>query len=394
MEKLFLLGMSCVGLSLTPAASAQSLADQKLEAEITKLKVDTEKARLETDNALFSVIRSASGGSATVAGGEKTADGLLVSNAARTGSSANIVALLAKIGVSAGADIRPIVIWGSTPPSVAQWLLFKQERDRTDKQLTDALRAWADTKNTKMAFVPAAAAIATLVATVIPLFKTDTTIGGGAVSFDDSDARASLAAALLQAGYGVFPSLTVTDGTALADTLLAPIADKREATRRAYEDEYIVFYEGKLKEGGKSDTIRLAAAKLKAALDAYKALRDQLQSDTGGIVMASVIDRQRQLHVSPEKHPIIYLLNVDAAYTSTTKKGLLTGIGGKVPAFASVSTIVDYAMVSPQGEQRGTTTCTIRNRPIKELLFLEPADYAIKGSTLCDNFRPDGTSKL
>lgn len=385
--------VACTIGNMVPEAFGQSLADQKLEAEIIKLKVDTQKARLETDNAMFSVIRGASGGSATVAGGEKTTEGLLLSKASLAGSSANVVALLAKTGVSAGADIRPIVIWGSTPPSVAQWLLFKQERERIDQQLSDALRAWANTKSTKMAFIPAAAAVATLVATVIPLFKTDTGIGGGAVTIDESDARASLAAALQQAGYGLFPSLAVTNGAALADTLLAPIAEQRESARHAYEDEYIVFYEGKLKEGGKADAIKLAAMKLKAALDSYKALRDQLQSDSGGVVMASVIDRQRQIQESPERHPILYLLNVDAAYTSTTKKGLFTGIGGKIPAFGSVSTVVDYAIVSPRGEQRGTTACTIRNRPIQETLILEPAGYAARGVTLCDNFRSDGMSK-
>lgn len=385
---MFVAGTAVLACGAT--ASAQSLSDQKTAAEIAKIqvetekaKVDMEKARIDADNALFNVIRSATGGSAAVAGGEKTAEGLLISKASLAGASARIVDTLPGLGYAAGPDVQPVIIWGSAPPSVAQWLLFKEERAKLAKQFADANAAWAETKSGKMAFLPAAAAVATLVATVIPLFKTDTTLAGGTVSFDEQDARASLAAALQQATYGTLTTLRVADGAALSDTLLSPLADAREAARAAYEDEYMAFMAGKLGKGAQADKIRAAADKLKAALDAHKALRGQLLADTGGILAASVIDRQRQLHTNPAKHPLIYLLNVDAAYTATTKKGLFTGLGGKVPAFGSVSTIIDYAIVGPHGETRGAASCTIANKPMTALLGFDPATYTSKGVALC-----------
>ncbi len=382
---------ACAGaLTLAAAASAQTLADQKTEAEIAKLqvetakaRVDTEKARIEADNALFSVIRGTSGGSADVAAGEKTAEGLLLSRASLAGASAMVVGSLPAAGYPAAADTRPVVIWGGSPASVAQWLVFREERARIAKQLKAANAAWAATKSTKMAFVPAAAGVATLVATVIPLFKTDTKLAGGAVGFDESDARASMAAALQQARYGTLTTLAVTDGVALADDLLAPLASDLEQARAAYEDEFVAFYENRMPEGNRSEKIKAAAVRLKSALDAHKGLRDQLLAETGGIVAAGVVDRQRQLHANPSKHPVIHLLNVDAAYTSTTKKGLLTGLGGRVPAFGSVSTVIDYAIVGPDREIRGTVACTIGNRPTKGLLALDPSTYAAAGAALC-----------
>lgn len=389
--KTFWTGAGCVILAFAPSASGQTLGDQKLEAEIAKLKVETEKAKVDTeksridaDNALFSTLRGTSGGTAAVTGGEKTAEGLLLSKASLAGASANIVALLPDAGFPASADIKPVVVWGNTPPSVAQWILFKEEREKIEKQLKAASADWVSSKGTKMAFLPAAAAIATLVATVIPIFKTDTTLAGGTVSIEESDARASLGAALQTKGYGALASLGVTDGAALADELLSPIKSEYDAARAAYEDEYLVYFDGRLSKGRQSDKIKAAAAKLKAALDAYKGLRGQLLADTGGIVTATVIDRQRLLHGSAAKHPIIYLLNVDAAYTSTTKKGMFTGLGGKVPAFGSVSTIIDFAIAGPAGEKRGTSSCTIANRPMKNLLLLQPATFAVQGSALCD----------
>ena len=395
MKNFFRAGIGSIALAATQGVSAQSLIDQKTQAEIAKLqvetakaKVDTEKARIEADNALFGTIRGASGGSATLSGGEKTAEALLLSRASLAGASAKLAGLLPAAGFPASTDIKPVIIWGQTPPSVAQWLIFTQERAKLQKQLKAAQTSWSSATSTKMAFLPAAAGVATLVATVIPLFKTDTTLVGGAVSVEESDVRASLAAALQQARYGTLNTLDISDGAKIAADLLAPVADDYEAVRAAYENNYLVFFEGKLSKSGKSNEIKAAAAKLKAALDAHDSLRDQLLSETGGIVAATIVDRQRQLHSDPDKHPIIYLLNVDAAYTATTKKGLFTGLGGKVPAFASVTTIIDYAIVGKRGETRGTVSCTMANRDMKNLLTLEPHTYTSEGQELCDKPPP------
>lgn len=383
---------SCAVLALSPASLAQTSTDQKLEAEIAKLQVetekakfDTQKARIETDKALLSSIRDTSGSSATVTAGEKTVEGLLLSKASLAGASAKIVNELTSSGYPAGPDIKPIIIWGSKPPSVAEWLQFKEERERLKKQLKAANDAWASTKSTNKALLPTASVAVTLIATMIQLFKVDTTLAGGSVSFEENDARASLEAALRQANYGSFRTLSVTDGAALANELLFSLVDEHEAARMAYENEYAVNFEGRSSKSGPPDKFKAAGEKLKAALNAYRALHDQLVADTGGIVAASVIDRQRQLYSNPAQHPIIYILNVDAAYTSITKKGTFTNFtGGGVPAFGSATTIIDYAIAGLNGESRGTVACTIGNRPVKDLLHLKPETFAKQGTLLCD----------
>ncbi|KTE04332.1 hypothetical protein ATE68_01390 [Sphingopyxis sp. H038] len=390
MKSTCIFAAGCAAFALVPGTSAQTLADQKTSAEIAKIqietekaKVDMEKARIEADNALFNVLRGASGGSASVSGGEKTAEGVLLSKAALAGASTRIVDALRDAGYPAATTTKPVIVWGSTPPSVAQYILFKEERAKRLAELEAANAAWADTKSTKMAFLPAAAAIATLVATAIPLFKTDTTLAGGTVSFDEHDARAGVAAALAEAKYGAYASLGVADGAALADALLAPLASELKSAQSAYDTEYLPFYAGRATKTAQAKKIKAAGDKLKAAIDAYKTLRDTLLVDSGGTIAASMIDRQRQLYTSPADHPIIYLLNVDAAYTATTKKGLFTGLGGKIPAYGSVSTIIDYAIVGSQGEKRGTAACTIANKPMKDAILLQPATFVSGAVSLC-----------
>lgn len=389
MNKTALLGAAPLCLLLAPEASAQTLADQKTAAEIAKLKAetekigyDTEKARIDADAAQFDKLRAAQGGAATVASGEKTAEALLLSKASLAGATARLTDILAT-PYPPSTSIQPAVVWGSAPPSVTQWKLFKEQRDGVLAELAAANGGWDKATSNKMAFLPAAAAIATLAATAISIFKTDTTLTGGAVSIEESDARAALAGAFAEKGYGSFTASGPTDGTALADALLASLDSEAALARKNYK-AYAEFYASSRSRSQTALKAKAAGEKLKAALDALKALRGQLLTESSGTLAATLIERQRLLAEYPANHPIVYLVNVDAAYTATTKKGLFTGLGGKVHAFGSVSTIIDYVIAGGGTEVRGSVACTIGNRAMKDALALQPARYRALGAKLCD----------
>lgn len=383
MRKLVTTVVACGSAILSnPEAFAQGLPDQKLAAEIAKLKAETEKIKLESDNAQFSVIRGATGGEAKLTAPEKTAEAVLLSRASLAGVATKVVTELNAAGFGPSEDIAPVVVWGASPPSVSQWLLFKEEHAKLRNQFTSALRGWSDANSNKMMF-GSVAALATLVATVIPLFKTDSTLSGGTITPDESDSRAALSAALLRAGYGTFQSTILPKTDAEVTMLLGGLSEDYNNARKIYNDEYLLFYAGLPANNDKARKIQAAAEKLKAAIDQFETLRSRITTDTNGTTPATLIYRQKMLSENPQKHPIIYLLNVDGAFTATTKKGLFTGLGGKVPAYGTFTTVVDYAIAAPSVERRGTALCTIKNMPMKDVLDIDAKRMASAETNLC-----------
>lgn len=367
-----------------PASFAQSLADQKLAAEIAKLKVETEKAKFESDNAQFSVIRGATGGEAKLTAPERTAEAVLLSRASLSGVATKVVTELQAAGFAPSKETIPVVVWGSSPPSISQWLVFKEEHAKLRNQLASAISGWNDANSSKMMF-GTVAAVATLVATVIPLFKTDSTLTGGTINPDESDMRAALSVALNRAGYGTFSSAILPNTESEVATLLGDLSDNYNKVRSYYNDQYLAFYAGLPATTDKARKIQAAAEKLKAAMDQFDTLKSRITTEANGTTPSNLIYRQKMLTEQPHKHPLIYLLNVDGAFTATTKKGLFTGLVGKVPAYGTFTTVVDYAIAAPSVERRGTALCTIPNMAMKDVLVLDAGQMADAATSLCPN---------
>lgn len=333
------------------AAIAQTDASgQKTALEIEKLRTDIRKAQIEADNAMFSPLRSTTGGQAAVSSGEKTVEALFLARATLEGAAAQIADGLTKVAAPS-AGVRPMIVWGRTPPSIAQWQSFRRERDRISGLIGRADEKAAVSSFDK-SFLGTALLVGNIAAAVVPMIKTDTTIAGGAGFSDENRVRTAMTAALLRANYDPeVAEVAVADGEASATRLLAPLRPRIEAVRSRIA-------------GSKKAPI----AEDVAALAAYDLLEKSLYDESAGVIGATVVERQQRLAEQSAATPIIYLLNVDAAVTSTTKKGMFTGLAGSVPAFMSSSTVIDYVIVASGAPQSGTVRCTIEKIRITDII--------------------------
>jgi hypothetical protein len=329
----------------TPAMvhAQATLADQKTQAEIDKLDAEREKIRIE----MIKGANSGIAGTGAVTGPELTAEGLLLSHYLQEKAADKIAAdFLAWRAGNGGRTGNVVVVFGDQPPSVADYLAFAKGIDRLRANLVTAVGQWGNARGA----VPASGAnlfdpltAVTIATTVASLFKVDTTVAGAALATPNDQFRAILLQEFRERGIPIDPPRSIAGQPGYSQTQLDGLSRQSEEAAIAYR-EYLDLLKSK---GGKPENLkeeqRLAGVSLATALSDYETLRKTLYTPLAGILPAHVIDEQEALFREGAKRPILYIHQQKAALTTTTKKGLLTGING-IPAFISGSMVVDYSI--------------------------------------------------
>lgn len=393
MRYAMLVGMlACVMPSA--AAAQETITDQKAQADLESVRaataktlIETQKAKVDLDKAVAEPLKGLTGNSATVNAGDKTVEAMLLGKMVTAGASAKVVAAMAALPVPQTA--MPYVVIGTTPPSVSQWRLFEHQREEVRAKLQAAVDGWNHTHSNKMAF--GAVGVATLVATIVPLLMTDSTMTGASMSVDDNELSAAIYKALDAAQYPADDeALRPMDGKADAGALLRPLDDLHSAASDLYRNSFIRFY-----QGSKKPEDKIGGANLKAALADYDALESSLLTEANGVMSAVVVRRQRDFEQANPARPILYITNRSLSFTTTTKKGLSTAFT-RVPAYGSAGMTIDYAVFDAGVAHRGSVSCVVARRKMTEALDIRVEALPAMGAGLCSapaSQAGDGTAR-
>lgn len=381
-------GLAVAVLLATAPVSAQeqaSLDDQKKQAEIDKLEAERDKIVAEREKVAIDAMKGAATGivgSGTVTGPELSAEGLLLSHYLQEKAAAGIAARFATWR-AAGNTSRtgPVVVaFGDQPPSTADYYALKGGIDRLCENLVLAVKQW-NAANTGSPQVPVSDSLCggekmmafpivpviTAVTTVASLLKVDTTVAGSALASPNEQFKAILLRELRDRKLPLDPPLTIAGEPEFASTALKRLDAAKEAAEPAYE-AYLKALKAATDRGGKPEKERtIAGTSLGTALADYDSLRKALLTPVAGILPAHVVDQQALLAESRDTRPIIYIHHQKAALTTTTKKGLLTGIAG-IPAFVSGSLVVDFSFA---GDQPGAGSLTVSS-PTMRITAVRP----------------------
>ncbi len=293
---------------------------------------------------------------------------------------------------------------GPTPPTRSHWAAFDAQRSKLSGDMAHALERWQKVhaaycidhsncsgKKTLAAGGPAGLAVEAAT-TVYSLFKTDLVIAGANIAAPASDLESYVTAAMKAKGYAVDLSRYDTaDGKADADGLLAPVRPKYEAMKSAYIDQFLPIVVGA--EGGKpekigDDNVAAQGQVLKALIDAYETLEKSLFTETGGVLAATTIERERLISTDRSSSPVLFVTGQDAALTTTTKKGVFVK-SAKATTLTAVAT-ANYVVVNakPGAPVVGTLSCIVRDRQPSDVLSYDPASAPLLWGANCDGDSP------
>lgn len=383
----YFITIAAIGFLLPASANAQRTAQQiaaekaeadleKVKLEIEKLGVDIGKSRIDSDNAALAALRSVPNAGASFSDAGKTAELTLLRRALAAGAAAKLADVLnGKVPASTG--IKPRIVFGTTPPSIDQWLAFKEKRDKLYKGLANANDAWDSATSSRLSFVAISGVIA-LTATILPMLKTETAMIGFESKLDATEVQYVMRSALDAKGYGADDSdLRIPDAVEARRKLLDPVTGAYQ-TAKANLKEFHDFEKPTPRQEAVSNA-------LKALLTTYESLETALESQDKGIISAVSILRQRDLAEDLANQPLVYVVDTKLGLTAMTKKGFFTGIFGEVPAYAYGVAMFDYVILPLNGQvSRGTVTCKMKKRKTVELISLEPGEPVNDGTSICD----------
>ncbi len=359
----------------SPALGQPSLADQKLQADIDKAKLDMEAARLKMQldqqtalNTALAAVRGTTGGQVSVDKPEATAEGLLLTRRLYTGAAAQ----LADATGDFPADSVPIVMFGTAAPTTADWIAFDNLVGRLIPKVQTAINDWetveriqqapAEAKSFGRSVIPAlgtAAAVANVVTSVASLFRIDTSMGGTPLTANDQQVRSILAKALADKGFEVDGSgLEIAGEPVRVKRRLATLDGLYRQAHMLYHEQYLP----KLAEVKKIEelpaAVALAGKHLEVAIADYETLQRTLFTAVEGVLPATVIERQAKLVDNPNR-PIVYIRNHKAALTTLTRKGFLTTLGSSVPVYVNGAAEMDYLLMYRGRVEPGSVVCSI-----------------------------------
>lgn len=376
-------------LVIIPSAGTaqQTLDDKKKQAEIDKLEAERDKIIADREKVAIDAMKGAAtgvAGSGTVSSPELSAEGLLLSHYLQEEAAVDIADAFQKWLLRNPQRSGPAIIaFGDQPPTTADYYALKGGVDRLRDNLLQATADWekvkpgAKSESTKI-FSPFAAvgvipAVITAVTTVASLLKVDTTVAGSALASPNEQFKAILLSKLRERQLPVDPPLTIAGEPKFASKALGSLKDAREAARLAHDAYMTHVKELAEKDKKPSKDQATVGASLATALADYDTLRRTLFTPVAGILPAHVVDQQAMLAEQAGSRPIIYIHHQKAALTTTTKKGLLTGIRG-IPASVSGSLVVDYSFAGDAPQSGAFTVSTPTKRITDIHSWLAPRD--------------------
>ncbi len=363
---------------------------------VEKARAEAQKAQIDVANNRLAPLKGQTGDTATVSTGEKTVEALLLNREVMGGLSFRLVEQLCKRVTGCAAEtlgqafsnIKPVIIFGSTPPDLSFWYAFQADRAVVWRDLVLSMEIWGKAEeeykaeNDRKSFgIFSFSGVVAAVGVVLPLLKTDTTIVGATWTPTGVAVISAVERALAAKGFGVDDSAyRVTSGVETAKQLMGASSYFPDNLTAKYEDARTLA-RGKnlwnIASDPKSDAkLKNAAQRVVNAIAAYEALLKNLTTVTLGTMNATTIERMRQLERDLPTRPLLYIVNVEAAFTTTTKKGLFTGFG-TVPAYIASGIVVDYVIVNgDQPAVRGSVRCVISKKKMEDV-------FALNGKTVC-----------
>jgi hypothetical protein len=335
----------------------------KAKADLEKVLVDTEAAKAKAEVDALTPLKGIPNAGSTLSGPENTAEALLLSRIVTNGIATRVADAVVDAKIVATADVVPLVVIGSVPPSAGQWLSFKTKREALRVRLKEATTDFGSSMSS-MAFLPAVGGAIALAGVILPMLKVDTTIAGVKANVEDVELETAVILALSNKGFGAdYSDYEIATDQILVD-LLKPLST-----------EYLVAVQALAQFKTITDPSpgqKASGERLATVVGEYLKLESDLATETNGTTLATVINRQRRIDENRAKRPLIYLTTVKVATTAVTKKGFFTGMfGSGAPKLSGVA-IADYVILYQNVKARGSVSCFIPDMTPKNLVAIDP----------------------
>ena len=117
---------------------------------VEKARAEAQKAQIDVANNRLAPLKGQTGDTATVSTGEKTVEALLLNREVMGGLSFRLVEQLCKRVTGCAAEtlgqafsnIKPVIIFGSTPPDLSFWYAFQADRAVVWRDLVLSMEIW------------------------------------------------------------------------------------------------------------------------------------------------------------------------------------------------------------------------------------------------------------
>lgn len=363
-----------LGVSAAPAASQETVAEQKARADLAKVQLDTAAAAAKLQYDAIAQLRSVTGNSATATGQEASVEGVLLMRRAYKSAAEQLAKDLGP--KLSGRSL--MVLMTTNPPSIADWLAFQKVASRAGDNLKAANSLWfiasqAPPKGPKMAFVPPLAGVAVL-ASVADLFTVDTTLAGVASKASDGQLETQIYAAFQAQGVALdSSSLRAMTSTAQVDSIVDGMAGDVAAARKNYG-----AYLDAVRLATKDDPIppakAIAGKNLETALADYDLLYKTMYTSVAGTLPAAVVSRQAALSDSLSTRSVLYIRENKGSASVRTKKGFFVGWFG-APVSVRGSAALDYELVGQNAEPLvvGSVTCLSGYANVEDISTANPS---------------------
>lgn len=337
---------------LAGPAAAQTIAEQKAQVDLEKARLDeiaTARAALVGSNA-----------TSTLNTPDKTAEVSALRDAAYGAAAAVLAARFEESVPQANrSNARPLLVYGSAPPSVTLWLKFREDKIAAEDAIKKAKGEWDKVTEKRPGdlraplILPALLPALGAVGTVLSLLRTDSVISGTSIKAEDG----YLSALLLPTLKTAFPNLDDSTGYRIGSD---GGDDAHELLGKPFEDDCTLVRKladtpfkppEKPTDADKAKTLALKS--LGSAADGCEKLKATLLTDLNGLALATVIKEQRSIALGDyATRPLFYVVAQDAALTTITKKNLLTGLRS-TPATLTARLRISYLILTgKQGEPR------------------------------------------
>lgn len=352
------------GVLALPASAQTTVADAKTIAETEKLKAETDKSRADTQKLLIDALAGAKTGfgETTTTTLENGAEALMLNRIVLQQAVDQLHSEVVAAQTADGSKSPVLIVIGSQPPGIGEWLSFQQAVKLLEANLKNASADWTAAKPKKAGsgsqkfFDPLTVTTAITAATTIAsLFRTDVSLTGTSLSLDDQQLIAMIDAKF---NRGMDPKFSGLAMTRSIDRVTTEIARLDTAYRQARTD-----YRAYLAQDPKDTqgVVGQAGAKLATVIADYDAFVAALYKPVNGISPAMVIEFQARSNASP----ILYIRSHKGALTLETRKNLGTGFG-TVPTWGRATVTLAYGYVGTN-VYSGVVTCISQRRRITQI---------------------------
>lgn len=386
MNKGLLIAAAVAAWMPSTSSAQEDVAAETARVNLDKARLDLAKSRADALSPLGAI-----SGSADIKDSDKTAHGVWLRDAVYRAAA---IRMVSSIGCSAA--VRPIVIFGTTPPSVSAWWDFKGTKqalsDNLDVALADYNRAAAKQDLADAAAKKAGSAYFAfvnpmsikLLATVAGALVPQDSYSGATLKLPDAALGAVVRQELARFKCGFDPSDFQVDASDRAKEYLSDLSGRYETAKMglaAYKDRV-----SKLEKLDDKSPLAKAGANLMTVIADYEALRKALYADAGGRSKADIIYQAELLAESKRaERPILYIVDQDASLTTRTRKGVRTLFASPVDLTA-VATI-RFVLVRSETPDAETVSCLLAPKSFEGALAYSPETGAPQCVQLTDTRR-------